>query len=111
MNTITDLTTIGTILKEFKADSVLLTQYTPTFRRVVLYLTEKDTTATLYLIVIGSKYIQGNFSWHNLSFEITYNEITQEYLIEDKANGFCLICDGGVILVESTKESNFEIIQ
>jgi len=32
MNTITDLTTIGTILKEFKADSVLLTQYTPTFR-------------------------------------------------------------------------------
>ena len=36
MNTITDFTTIGTILKEFKADSVLLTQYTPTFRRVVL---------------------------------------------------------------------------
>ena len=79
--------------------------------RVVLYLTEKDTTATLYLIVIGSKYIQGNFSWHNPSFEITYNEITQEYLIEDKANGFCLICDGGIILVESTKGSNFEIIQ
>lgn len=111
MNTITDLTTICTILKEFKADSVLLTQYTPTFRRVVLYFTKKDTTATLYLIVIGSKYIQGNFSWHNPSFEITYNEITQEYLIEDKANGFCLICDGGVILVESTTESNFEIIQ
>ena len=107
MNTITDLTTIGTILKEFKADSVLLTQYTPTFRRVVLYLTKKDTTATLYLIVIGSKYIQGNFSWTILLLKITYNEITQEYLIEDKANGFCLICDGGVILVESTKESNF----
>jgi len=100
MNTITDLTAICAILKEFKADSVLLTQYTPTFRRVVLYL-----------IVIGSKYIQGNFSWHNPSFEITYNEITQEYLIEDKANGFCLICDGGIILVESTKGSSFEIIQ
>ena len=42
---------------------------------------------------------------------ITYNEITQESLIEDKANGFCLICDGGIILVESTKGSSFEIIQ
>ena len=36
MNTITDFTTICAILKEFEADSVLLTQYTPTFRRVVL---------------------------------------------------------------------------
>ena len=62
INTITDLTTIGTILKEFKADSVLLTQYTPTFRRVVLYLTKKDTTATLYLIIIGSKYIYKEIS-------------------------------------------------
>ena len=50
-------------------------------------------------------------SKNNATAVITYNEITQEILIEDKANGFCLTCDGGIILVESTKGSNFEIIQ
>jgi len=96
MNTITDLTAICAILKEFKADSVLLTQYTPTFRRVVLYFTKKDTTATLYLIVIGSKYIQGNFSWHNPSFEITYNE--KNILLKIRQMGFVLSVMEGLYL-------------
>ena len=100
MKTIFDINNINIAIKNYNPEKIIINKYSSSLKRLLLFLYNKNSKEVMYIISIGCSFIRANFSWANPSLSVSYNQNTQEFILEDSKNNFMIISSGGIILFE-----------
>lgn len=104
MEIVTDINRINQILTEYQGDKAKIWMFDISHIRLAIKIYSKRKDDVLFLVMMGCKYIKGNFKLDNpkLSVKKDFDTETSEVIFKiiDEVRDFELISTGGVALAK-----------